>query len=304
VLLVGGAGAGVWFTNRQSSEVQAALARSDSISRVYEERARSMNTQVGGLDSALALERAKTRELRQQIEGGSAGAVVMNELEQSLKRQENIVTAGQINYSAIGAASGRAVALIFVETQDGKTFSGTGFGVSNTGALVTNKHLMIDDQGRTPKRIAIVFSDTKEGLPAKVIRVAQDGSDLAILQISEAGTQYPVVRGIAGDRSSIRAGAPVAIIGYPLGLDTPMDKVGDDFTARSTLGAGILSKTLDNVLQIDAFAGQGSSGSPVFDASGRVIGVVYGGAAESGGRIVYAVPPEKVLSEMRAAGLR
>jgi pSer/pThr/pTyr-binding forkhead associated (FHA) protein/V8-like Glu-specific endopeptidase len=303
VLLIGGAGAGVWFTSRQSSEVRAMIARSDSLSRVIEQQSRVMSNQVGGLDSALAQERAKTRELRQQIAGGSASEVAMNQLEQSLRRSEHIVAAGQIDYTAIGSASGRAVVLIFVETQDGKTFSGTGFGVSNTGVLVTNKHLMVDEQGRNPKRIAVVYSDTKDGLPAKVIRIAQDGSDLAVLQITEAGTRYPVVRGIAGDRASIRAGAPVAIIGYPLGLDTPMDKVGDDFTARSTLGAGILSKTLDNVLQIDAFAGQGSSGSPVFDASGRVIGVVYGGAAESGGRIVYAVPPEKVLAEMRAAGV-
>jgi S1-C subfamily serine protease len=48
------------------------------------------------------------------------------------------------------------------------------------------------------------------------------------------------------------------------------------------------------VVQIDAFAGQGSSGSPVFNASGEVVGVVYGGATESAGRIVYAVPAARV----------
>ena len=33
-----------------------------------------------------------------------------------------------------------------------------------------------------------------------------------------------------------------------------------------------------DILQIDAFASHGSSGSPVFDGHGHVIGVVYGGA--------------------------
>jgi S1-C subfamily serine protease len=302
VLLVGGAAAGFWYTNRQSSEILAVIARYDSLNSLIDQKERTLRGELEGFDSTLAAERARTQELRQQIQGGSASDVAITQLEQSLQRRQNIVAAAQIDYSAIGSASGAAVALIFVEMPDGTTFSGTGFGVTPSGILVTNKHLMVDDQGRYPKRIAAVFSDTREGLPARVVRVAKDGSDLAILQITEPGT-YPVVRGISESRQGIRAGVPVAIIGYPLGLDTPMDRVGSDFTARSTLGAGILSKTLDNVLQIDAFAGQGSSGSPVFDSSGNVIGVVYGGAAESGGRIVYAVPPEKVRAELRAAGV-
>ncbi|MDX2183676.1 MAG: serine protease, partial [Gemmatimonadaceae bacterium] len=93
-------------------------------------------------------------------------------------------------------------------------------------------------------------------------------------------------------------GAPVAIIGYPLGTETPMEGSGTRITARSTLGAGTVSKLLSNIVQIDAFAGQGSSGSPVFDASGRVIGVVYGGATEAQGRIVYAVPLARLLAEL------
>ena len=48
------------------------------------------------------------------------------------------------------------------------------------------------------------------------------------------------------------------------------------------------------MLQLDAYAGAGSSGSPVFDLDGRVVGVVYGGAREAQGRIVYAVPADKL----------
>jgi len=67
-------------------------------------------------------------------------------------------------------------------------------------------------------------------------------------------------------------------------------------TARSSLSAGTVSKNLATVLQVDAYAGEGSSGSPVFDAKGHVIGVVYGAARESQGRIVYAVPGSAVAA--------
>jgi hypothetical protein len=40
----------------------------------------------------------------------------------------------------------------------------------------------------------------------------------------------------------------------------------------------------------------------VFDAHGHVIGVIYGGQKESGGRIVYAVPAPKVAELVK--GLR
>ena len=52
--------------------------------------------------------------------------------------------------------------------------------------------------------------------------------------------------------------------------------------------------------QIDAFAQHGSSGSPVFDGHAHVIGVVYGGPTGAGGRIVYAVPSDKIVALMDA----
>jgi S1-C subfamily serine protease len=59
-----------------------------------------------------------------------------------------------------------------------------------------------------------------------------------------------------------------------------------------------VSKVLDEALQLDAYAAHGSSGSPVFDARGLVVGVVYGGASESNGRIVYAVPAARLIQQL------
>jgi S1-C subfamily serine protease len=56
------------------------------------------------------------------------------------------------------------------------------------------------------------------------------------------------------------------------------------------------------VLQIDSFASHGSSGSPVFDEHGHVVGVVWGGPAGAQGRVVYAVPGARILELMRRSG--
>ena len=59
-----------------------------------------------------------------------------------------------------------------------------------------------------------------------------------------------------------------------------------------------MSKTLPENVQLDAYAAQGSSGSPVFDARGLVVGVLFGAAAESGGRIIYTVPSARLAAQL------
>jgi S1-C subfamily serine protease len=94
----------------------------------------------------------------------------------------------------------------------------------------------------------------------------------------------------------------VATIGYPHAIDAPMEGTGLDVRASTTTTAGTVSKRIADVLQIDSYAGKGSSGSPVFDVRGNVVGVVYGGEAESRGRIVYAVPAERLAAFLVEAG--
>jgi hypothetical protein len=40
----------------------------------------------------------------------------------------------------------------------------------------------------------------------------------------------------------------------------------------------------------------------VFDSGGLVVGVVFGGARESNGRIVYAVPASRLAAQIPAEG--
>ena len=64
-----------------------------------------------------------------------------------------------------------------------------------------------------------------------------------------------------------------------------------------------MSKLLPSVVQIDSYSGHGASGSPLLDRDGNVVGVIYGGAPGSAGRIVYAVPSERLIAMLpREAG--
>ena len=140
----------------------------------------------------------------------------------------------------------------------------------------------------------MIYANTTDWLPAHVVR-SSAAEDLALIQLDTPG-RYPIVESMGSAADSTRVGAPVATIGYPLAVSTPMEGEGLHVTARTTTTRGTVSKQLADVLQIDSYATEGSSGSPVFNAAGRVIGVVYGGAAESGGRIVYAVPGARVAA--------
>jgi S1-C subfamily serine protease len=61
-----------------------------------------------------------------------------------------------------------------------------------------------------------------------------------------------------------------------------------------SLTMGAVSRSLKDLLQIDSWAAFGASGSAVFDTHGHVIGVVWGGQRGAGGRIVYAVPADRI----------
>ena len=310
-LLVVGVG-GTWWLGQQESrkrgaQLDALLLRNDSLSQAFEQDMERMSGKLTGLDTALAQAKHESDALRARlvaVRSGDASSAHVEmwsaKLERAETRRQRLMTAANMDARAVNAANGAAVLLIAVEMPDGHAFSGTGFSVTSNGLVVTNRHLLSNDAGQAARRVLVIFSDTREWLPARVVKVSTT-DDLAFLQIEVAG-RYPKVSGLAASASRIEVGSPVAIIGYPFGTQTPMEGSGTRITARSTLGVGTVSKLLAEVLQIDAYAGEGSSGSPLFDARGDVVGVIYGGARESAGRIVYAVPGEKLLAQLPAAG--
>ena len=252
----------------------------DEVGRIRHER-----------DSLLAVLRA----------GGNAEQVSRRIAELSAQ-QTAAGAVSKVDYERITDQNIKAVAFVVVQHGDAIE-GGSGFGVTRDGIIVTNRHVVQDAGEAAPSRIAVQFHGTKKWMPARLLKVSTS-DDLAFLKVDAPGT-YPVVVGISPS-GSVRPGAPIAIIGYPLGNETAgMGGSIDTMTARATPTAGIVSKSLADILQVDAYVAHGSSGSPVFDQRGLVVGVVYGGPTEAAGRIVYSVPSDRLIAQLpgEAAGI-
>jgi S1-C subfamily serine protease len=267
-----------WTAQRQFASIGTvvdSLSREVRMLRVAQARADSEATTLRG---QLASERDPTRLASLQQEYAAVQ-----------RRQRSITVAQSVNWAAINRANARAVAMIYVQFPDDSTFTGTGFSVSANGLLLTNKHVVMDRAGRTPIKIGVQFAGSRAVLRAVLERVAPD-VDIATVQITDSGT-YPVVRGLKPDSAAPSVGDPIALLGFPLGLDAPMGGTAEHPIVQPTLAPGTIAKILtDSLLQLDAYSGTGASGSPVLDREGLVIGIEYGGLRDSGGRVVLGLP--------------
>jgi S1-C subfamily serine protease len=302
VLLAGGVGAAYWAGHRESRTQVAGLLQLLAQSESTTARLQSELSTIGDTTFASAL-RERNAELAQRIRttGATASAEQLDALRAEIQHQQ-VVQQGLalLDLSAISARNDAAIAFLVTEL-DGKPYGGTAFGITADGKLVTNKHNVRSPvTGRPSTRLGVKYANTDVLLHAHVVSVAPDASvDLAVVQVDEPGT-YPTVAGVARSLGDIHVGSPVVTIGFPHALDTPM--AGN--TVKTSLTAGTVSKLLSDVLQVDAYASHGSSGSPIFDAHGWVIGVIYGGDPQSEGRLTYAVPADRLVAMMPGGILR
>ena len=287
--------AAYWFGTRdgrkQVNEMQRMLALAESTTAALRDRASAGDTALAKalqrqLDSLrAAAQEAATNGTEQQIAAATAA------IERHSVRQQSLV---QMDMSAIARQNDRAVAFLRTDL-DGEPKGGTAFGVTKGGLLVTNRHnVKSEATGATSTLLQVKFAGTSELLKAHVVKVSDD-ADLALIQIDRPGT-YPTVAGISS-RDDAPVGAPTAVIGFPLSLELPMEAG----SVTTTLSPGIVSKRISSLLQLDAYGAHGMSGSPVFDARGLVIGVVYGGPKDAP-QIIYSVPSSMLTALLGEAG--
>jgi Flp pilus assembly protein TadD len=149
-----------------------------------------------------------------------------------------------------------AVLLLVVEDEKGQSTSlGTGFFFSEDGKIVTNHHVA-EGGGK-------IIAKAENGAFFEVERVLQTDpkADLAILQATAKHVPYLKL----GRATEDDVGGSVVVVGSPLGLE-------------GSVSTGVLSavRNIGGVqkLQISAPISMGSSGSPVMNGDGSVIGVV------------------------------
>jgi S1-C subfamily serine protease len=125
--------------------------------------------------------------------------------------------------------------------------------------------------------------------PARLL-IASDAADIAILKVDNIEGDVPTVRALSARPDTLAAGTPVAVIGYPLGGDTPRRGEKNARIVRPLVSAGVIHEVGGARMEIQGYGAAGASGSPIFDASGAVIAVLYGGRTDDSGPIVLAVP--------------
>ncbi|MEC9190301.1 MAG: DegQ family serine endoprotease [Pseudomonadota bacterium] len=168
---------------------------------------------------------------------------------------------------------------------------GSGFIYSSDGYIVTNHHVI-----KNAKKI-IVKLNNKTELTAKVVG-SDEQSDIALLKVKAKNLQPVKI----GNSEDIKVGQWVLAIGSPFGFE-------------STVTAGIVSakgRSLPNgnyvpFIQTDVAINPGNSGGPLFDLSGKVVGVNAQIFTRSGGfmGLSFAIPihvAEDVINQLKKNG--
>ncbi|MCX8187194.1 MAG: trypsin-like peptidase domain-containing protein [Nitrososphaeria archaeon] len=202
---------------------------------------------------------------------------------QAMIIKENL-TAPEFVYEKVKDSVVLIKATVIVETFFGRTYSsseGSGFVYDSLGHIVTNYHVI---EGAVD--VEIFFPD-KSIYDAEVI--GQDPyADLAVLKINPGNkTLRPLV---FGNSSNLRVGQPVIAVGNPFGLAASLTTGVISQLNRVLTAPG--GRLIPRVIQFDAAINPGSSGGPLLDYSGNVIGVTTAIASATGefAGIGFAIP--------------
>lgn len=172
--------------------------------------------------------------------------------------------------------------------------AGSGFLVDASGLVVTNSHVVFGQQ------VLAVTLDDGTTLPARVVG-ADPVFDIAVIRIPPPKQgSLPVVE--LGDSSALDVGDEVFAIGNPFGLEQTLTR--GVVSALNRLLPGASWSLKEPLIQTDAAINHGSSGGPIVDGQGRVVGMATAILPEAQ-NIGFAIPIDlvkKVLPELEEKG--
>lgn len=181
------------------------------------------------------------------------------------------------NHVQIAQQNIPAVVAVNVLAQDSSTHTGTGFIISSDGLIVTNRHVL-----KNALYTNITFGNG--AISGEAIPLAQDDKvDLALLKIEAQHLPHVTL----APTDTVWPGQTITVIGNPRRL-------------QNTVTSGIISQLRtqpDGTVwhQISAPISPSSSGSPVFNAQGEVIGVAASSLSGSGNQnLNFAIPVQYV----------
>jgi serine protease Do len=169
---------------------------------------------------------------------------------------------------------------------------GSGFVIASEGIILTNAHVV-----EGAKKITVKLFDKRE-FDARV--VGRDlRTDVALIKIAVT-EKLPTIK--LGDSDNLEVGEWVMAVGNPFGLD-------------NSVSSGIVSakgrhigETYDRLIQTDAPLNPGSSGGPLVNLDGRVVGINKAIVSQMGGGsigISFATPInliKEILPQLQTSG--
>jgi S1-C subfamily serine protease len=171
---------------------------------------------------------------------------------------------------------------------------GSGVVVVGSGVILTNLHVVAG-----ASRITVVFADGQKSEATLVS--AQPDNDLAVIQA--AALPDDLKPATLGSSTTLVEGDHVIAVGFPFGIGPSVSAgvvSGLNREYRSAAGARVLT----DLIQFDAAANPGSSGGPLVNAAGEVVGIVTAilspGEEGTFAGIAFAVP---IQTAAKAAGL-
>lgn len=167
----------------------------------------------------------------------------------------------------------------------------SGVVIAPDGYVLTNNHVV-----EGAESVTVEFRD---GTAHEATIVGQDPpTDLAAVRVNASGLAYATI----GDSSELRAGQFVIAIGNPLGFESTVST-----GVVSSLGRALRSldgRLIENIIQHTAPLNPGSSGGPLVNSRGQVVGINTAIIAMAQG-IGFAIPSNTanwVVSQLMTQG--
>ena len=172
------------------------------------------------------------------------------------------------------------------ETEKQEIGGGTGFVVSSDGYIITNGHVVDDEDAE----YTVVMND---GTKIEASVLARDTlMDLAVIKINKTKLDFVNM----GDSDSLKIGQTVVAIGNSLGefRNTVSKGIISGLKRNVNAGNGFgQSELLEEVIQTDAAINPGNSGGPIINLKGQAVGVNVA-MAKGAENIGFAIPINEV----------
>jgi len=184
---------------------------------------------------------------------------------------------------------------VMQDAQTGETLLPTGLGsgtiIHPDGYVITNRHVVLQENRRSVAKTVIVQLADRREFRAKVLGV-DAGTDIAVLKIEGKGLPYARF----ADSEKARVGDVVFAIGNP--LDAGLTVTSGIVSALGRSGKLGMGMAFEDFIQTDAAINPGNSGGPLIDFEGRLLGMntaIKSGTGLSVG-LGYSIPSNLITA--------